>query len=191
MALNKIVDATSELFTLAEAKHHLNESQTANARNAAYIGRLLATVRQAAEEATHQTLLRSTYRLTLDAFPYYQINLERGPVSEVVSVKYTDAAGVEQTMSPALYQVALSKNPGLLVPAYGQLWPSTRCELEAVRVEYKAGRATAAEVPLQIRQWALLVLTDLYQNRGASSDKPLVRQQFVDMLLDGQVIWSV
>jgi hypothetical protein len=67
-----------------------------------------------------------------------------------------------------------------------------------VRVRYRAGYSTSATaataqaaVPAALRQWMLLAVGDMYERRAASSDKPAVRHDFVDALLDRYRIWSL
>ncbi len=81
------------------------------------------------------------------------------PVSSVTSVKYLDGDGVEQTLAADLYD----DFGGLLEPAFGGRWPTARRVREAVRVRYVAGYAT---LPHPIRAAILLMVGDLYRNRG-------------------------
>jgi uncharacterized phiE125 gp8 family phage protein len=115
-----------------------------------------------------------------------------GRTLSVASVKYVDAAGTLQTLASDQYLVDASGDTARITPAYGLSWPSTRVQTGAVQVQYTAGYgSTAASVPAPIASWIKLALTDLYGQRGRSSDRPMVPHQFADGLLDGYKIWSL
>lgn len=71
---------------------------------------------------------------TLDNFPE-AIELAVLPVNSVVSVKYIDTAGVEQTLSSVSYQLdnAGGYRESWVVPARGYAWPSTDSGINSVK----------------------------------------------------------
>lgn len=85
--------------------------------------------------------------------------------------------------------------PGWIVPAYGYSWPSTRDDVNAVIVTYVAGYgANAAAVPLPIKQWILLALGTMFDNReievtGAGLAAAELRYSY--RLIDTYKYWSV
>lgn len=174
----------TEPVTLAEAKLHLRVDGT---DEDALITALISAARETCEDRIEGTIPVTGWRLTLDAFPD-AIKLPRGPVASVESVKYLDAAGVEQTLSPLDYLVDTVSTPGYIVPAYGKAWPETREQINAVEVEYTAGSATT---PAALKAWMLLAIGDMYANREASSDRPAVAHGFADRLLDPFRVWGV
>lgn len=121
-----------------------------------------------------------TLELRTAAFPRAYLTLPHGPVGEVVSVKYLDADGVEQTAATSLYD----QTGDVLRLAYNQTWPSPRGDAESVRIRYTAGWATA-DVPAPIKAAILLLVGHWYANREAvnvgniTSEMPLA----VDRLL--------
>ncbi|MFN3375236.1 MAG: hypothetical protein ACK40S_01615 [Burkholderiaceae bacterium] len=183
----KITDATVEPLTLAQAKDHLRETLD-DAGNDALIASLITVARQAAEDRLQRTLLQTTWEHTRSAFPVggAPIALPMPRIMAVASVQYRDPAGALQTLPPSAYQLAPGAEPGQLWPTPGTVWPSTQAQHPAaVVVRYTAGYGTqAADVPAPIVQWIKLALTDLYQRRARSSDKPAVPHQFADALLD-------
>jgi len=191
MSLTKITDATTEPFDAAAVKVHLHETLVDTA-NDALITRLIKVARTAAEERTERTLLATTWQLNFDTFPAV-ITLERPPIVSVAWIKYIDAAGTLQTLDPALYQVDIAKQPGRISPVYGQYWPQTRpCTFGAVTVRYTAGYADAASVPETVRQWILLAVSEMYELRNRSAERPTVPHDFADYLLTGgNTVWSV
>lgn len=214
MNLIKITEPGDELpITLADAKVHLREDLADNA-NDAYIKALILVARAAAEDRTGRTLVTTTWQLTLDDWctrpvrtghlapsdvaryggrPRMDvIELARSPLQSVVSIKYIDVAGVQQTLAPAAYLVDNTSEPGRVVPAPGLAWPAIRFQPSAIQIQFKAGYGDdGAAVPTPIKHWIKLALTDLYQLRRRSAEKVAVPQNFADSLLDAYKIWSV
>jgi len=191
----RTVEPICEPVDLARAKRHLRED-LADAYNDIDIESMIRAARADAEHRLQRTLIKSTWRHTRDAFPGaddgYAIELPMGRVLEVSSLQYVDTAGTLQTLSSALYRVDTDAEPARITPAYGSTWPDTQGVTGSVRVTYTAGYVDSEThstlrraVPAPIVQWILLALTDLYQQRGRSSDKPAVAQGFAEGLLDG------
>ena len=180
----KRITTPTEPVTLAEAKLHLRVDDTAED---ALITALISAARETCEDRIDGTIPVTGWRLTLDAFPD-AIKLPRGPVASVESVKYLDADGMQQALSALDYLVDTVSTPGYIVPAYGKAWPETREQINAVEVEYTAGSATT---PAALKAWMLLAIGDMYANREASSDRPVVVQGFADRLLDPFKVWGV
>lgn len=100
----------------------------------------------------------------LDRFPTERtIDLPYPPVAAIVSVKYLDADGVEQTVASGDYSLAGAK----LALRSGKDWPSTGDDIEAVRVRYDAGYET---VPDNIKSAILLVTGDQYRHRDSAPE---------------------
>jgi uncharacterized phiE125 gp8 family phage protein len=164
MALQLVAPPETEPVSLEEAKAHCRVD---GADDDALLEGYIAAARQRAENRTRRALITQTIRLYLDAFPDGEIRLERPPLLDLVSVKYFDPAGVEQTMDAADYQVDEYSAPPRLAPAPGKTWPTTREQMNAVAVEYSAGYGPGgADVPEPIRQAILLDVQDAYDNRG-------------------------
>lgn len=184
MPLRRITDAGSEPLTLDEAKLHL---RVTGSTEDTLITALIKAARTTCEERLQRSLLTTTWELTLDEFPE-AIPLRRPRVQSVTSVKYVDVDGVEQTLDPAAYQVDDKSEPGWVVPAYGYSWPQTRQQVNAVAVRYTTGYGNnASDVPQPLRQWMLLMVGAMYENREAEviaagiSATPL---KFAEHLLD-------
>ena len=180
----KRITTPIEPITLAEAKLHLRVDDTAED---ALITALISAARETCEDRIEGTIPVTVWRLTLDAFPD-AIKLPRGPVASVESVKYLDAAGVEQTLSPLDYLVDTASMQGYIVPAYGKAWPETRGQINAVTVEYTAGSAAAQHA---LKAWMLLAIGEMFANREASAERPAVAHGFADRLLDPFRVWGV
>jgi hypothetical protein len=96
-----------------------------------------------------------------DRFP--SLELKKGNISSVTSVKYIDLAGVEQTLDPSVYSLDKASVPGRLHLAYGQSWPDVRPQWDAVKVRYVVGWGQA-DVPLDLKQALLLLVSQMHQN---------------------------
>lgn len=155
----------AEPVTLAEALSHLRVDADGGA-NDAYILTLIKAAREACESRTERTLVNTPLVLKLDAFAD-AIELLRPPIISVSAVKYLDSVGDLQTIDPVDYEVDTASEPGWLVPAPGLVWPVAAIRINAVTVEYTAGYgATAADVPAKLKQWILLAVQHMYDERG-------------------------
>jgi uncharacterized phiE125 gp8 family phage protein len=57
-----------------------------------------------------------------------------------------------------------------ITPRFGKVWPIPVPQVGAVQIDYTAGYGTTPySVPAGIRQWMLLRLTSLYENRGEAA----------------------
>lgn len=175
--------------TLADALSQVREFEGDNGAGDALLEAYIAAAHDACEQRTERALITSDWLLTLDAFPaacrfnpHAAIALRACPVQSVLSIKYDDADGVEQTLDPAAYRASLTQEPAMVTTVDG--WPTTLSAPGAVRVAYRAGYgATPADVPAPLKQWILLAVGDLYERRNASAEQPATPHQFVDALL--------
>lgn len=110
----------------------------------AAIADLIAENRRRAERVTGRALVTQTWRLTLDEFPPWEIAVEMPPLASVASISYVAVDGTQTTLSAALYQVDAESKPGRIAPAYGEVWPATRCQMNAVTITLIAGVSAAA-----------------------------------------------
>lgn len=163
MGLVVVTPPASEPLTLAEARLHLRE----DFGDDDHIESLIVAARQYCETYTNRAFITTTFRLTLDAFPCGDvIELPRPNLLTVTSIQYVDENGDTQTFSSSDYSVDTGSLPGRIVLGYAESWPTTRCQRNAVTVNYTAGYgATATSVPDTIKSAMRLVLGDLWENR--------------------------
>jgi len=110
----------------------------------------MGSARHLAEAETSRQLLPATLELVLDGFPGYQgFKVPRPPLLEVLSVKYLDVDGVEQTLAEDQYVVDVFAGerapPGRLRLAYNASWPLTQGVPRSVRVRFRAGYAVTED----------------------------------------------
>lgn len=165
-----ITPPASEPVTLPEAKKQLRITSTA-ADVEAHVTRLIKAARQYMEGVdgrggiVGQAIVTQTLELRLASFPAARtLPLPRPPLQSVTSVKYTDAAGAEQTFDAASYAVDKDQLIGEVRLRAGKSWPSGLAdEPDAVRVRYVAGHAT---VPEDLKAALLLHIGHLYYAAG-------------------------
>lgn len=188
MSLKLITAPASEPIALAEAKAHLRVDVS---DDDALISALIVAARQGAEHITGRALMPQTWELALDGFKS-EIYLQKPPLVSVTSVTYVDTAGVVQTLGSSAYIVDDYSAPARMAPSYGSCWPTTRLQANAVTIRYDAGYANAAAVPQQIKQWMLLQVGAMYENRSSvETVGSIVEMPFADRLLDAYRVWSM
>lgn len=154
-------------LSLAEAKQQLALAPSESGHDQ-LVTRLVAAATEQAEQWTGRALLTQTWRLTLDRFPLGEIRLPRPPLQSITTVQYIDEDGATQTLDESLYQVTSDAEPARLAPAYGESWPATRCQPEAVLVTYVAGYGAAGSaVPAPIRHAIHMLVGHWFANRQA------------------------
>jgi uncharacterized phiE125 gp8 family phage protein len=116
-----------------------------------------------------RSLTISQWRLTLDAFPPSEvIVLPLPPCQSVDSLTYIDPDGAEQVITDYVVYGIGGATPPRLAHAYGQRWPSTRRQGDAVSVTFTCGYGDHNDVPESVRAAILLQVHALYD--GCSND---------------------
>lgn len=167
MRLVVVTPPAAEPLTLAEAKEHLRVEADFT-RDDDVISRQLTTARIKVESLARQSLVTTTYDLYLDGWPCGRtIDFPVGPLVSVSTVVYLDADDAEQTLSSSAYRVSTGL-PGSLSLKRSESWPTAPVQSDAIRVRFVAGYGAAAAVPTNLKDAILLVLANLYENRGES-----------------------
>ena len=187
LALTQSTAPTSPPITTAEAKLFLRVGN--DAENDLIDGFVLAAVDAVQEELGRQ-LVTATFTWTLDRFPgssrpwaddpwspgrprsRSEFVVPYPPLATVVSLKYFDVAGSQQTLSSSVYDVITTEAPGKIRLALDQTWPATDGRLGVIEIIYTAG-AGVGDVPKAAKSAVYLVLGDLYEHRLVSSEKTL------------------
>lgn len=191
-----------EPVTLTEAKAHLRVTDSADD---ALISALIVAARQFAETATQRALCSQTWEKVLDSFPgpsligvpygkayshpLHAILLEKCPVQSITSIVYAAMDGSATTMPSTDYVAELASEPSRITPVFGKIWPIPLPQIGAVKVRFVAGYGAAADVPQGIKQWILLRIGALFENRAAidfvtRGSQVVLPDAFVDSLLD-------
>lgn len=166
MDVRTITEPAVEPIPLAEAKIHLRVDHTDEDGE---IGRKIRSARVYCEKISGLAFITRTLAGTLDGFPTKNgglLLLPHAPATELVSVKYYDVDGNEQTVDAADYEFDSWSKPARLRPTVGSAWPATETRFAAVEIQWKAGYGDdPTNVPEDIRSAMKLALGDLYEQR--------------------------
>lgn len=135
-----LIPADNEPITASWAKTHSRITTTAD--DQIIEQQYLFTARETVENDTSRLFMKQTRTLFLDDFPNV-IEIKYNPVRALVSIKYIDQDGVEQTF--ALSKVVTDPQGEFfrITLADGESWPITDDQPGAVRITYRAGYAVA------------------------------------------------
>lgn len=178
MPLQLITAPRAEPISLCEAKTHARVTITAEDT---FIGALIAAVRKNAQTKTQCQVMVARWKLVLDAFPSltlmgvpagesytlpkHAVIMPIGPVLQIVSIKYLDMSGVQQTLSPTGWVADLAASPARITPPFGQIWPVTLPQIGVVEILFDAGMcaplvANAGADTIQVTGWKTLNVGD-------------------------------
>lgn len=172
MALFLVTAPTDEPLALSEAKKQIRREDVDD-EDAFIQDLLIPAVRQRGEQATRRQFLNATWDYKLEGFPcdsQEPIVMPLPPLVSVTSISYVDPDGATQTWSSSLYQVSAPTGPlaqrGRITPVYGESYPSTRAQMDAVTIRFVAGYgATDENFPPRLKMAMLLDLGTMYENR--------------------------
>lgn len=162
-SLNLITAPVLEPLTAAEVYGHLRIVED-NAEKA-YAAALIPAARQWAESRNGMAVLSQTWEMTLDEWWSGVLNVPLPPLQSIVSIKYIDQQGVEQTLTPSLYGVITGFPCGQVYWVDGVFPPSNRTVPGGIKIRFIAGSSLVADVPTTIRQALLLLIGVWFENR--------------------------
>ena len=165
MLTQLITAPTLEPVTLVEAKKQL---QLEHALDDTFVGTLITAARKYVEEICWRGLVTQTWEVVARDFSADKgegIELPKGNLVAIASVKYVDGAGVEQTLVATTDYVPDAVSvPGRVRLAYSKSWPDARDQWDAVKIRYSVGWAPAS-VPGPLKQAILLLVSQMYEHR--------------------------
>ena len=179
MSLKRTVDPTELPLSLEEVKDHIRwESAAADEAQIMLYMRSAVEQMDGAAGVLNRALVTQTWQIDFDWFPRGAIRIPLPPLQSITSVQYIDTDGVTQTLAASKYKVLNINTPtraGRIETAFGETWPSTRDEGEAVTVTFVAGYGARNAVPEHIRHLLLFTIEDAYDGRAPIDAKPLTR----------------
>jgi uncharacterized phiE125 gp8 family phage protein len=193
LLLATITNNTATTYTDNIADSSLGaQAPSVNTTDDPILSILVASARVAAEQQLQRYLVTQTVDKYLDAFPSGDIELP--PLQSVTSITYVDNNGDVQTLDEDLYEVDAQSAPARISRAYNASWPSTRKQNNAVVIRFVAGYGAASAVPACVKQWMLVQIKTLYDNRerltvGRSGLVELL-STFIDGLLDSERVYG-
>jgi len=169
MALNYgltlVTAPTEEPVTVLEAKKQV-ELPLSQTNHDEHLLRLITAARRYTEQQTNRQICTAVWDLYMDRFPcaYEPIHVPLPPLQSVV-ITYVDTAGTTQTWSSSDYVVSTSREPAIIRPAYGDVYPTPRSQPDAVKVRLTAGYGAATACPEELKAAMLLLLAHWFEHR--------------------------
>lgn len=157
-----------------------NQIKPASSDDDTYLTHLLESVTAYAEACTQTRYITQTHTVYMDSFPSNGIiELPLSPLQSVVSIKYYDTAGTQQTWDSANYRVSsASRIPRLQAV---DSFPSTQDRIDAVEIEIIVGYGDAdTDIPKDIQNAIILMCRYLYDN---PADPVKAKQTAADLFL--------
>lgn len=167
-AVKTITAPTDEPIDSTEVKKHIaidSSETTFDTQINDYIKAATAYI----EVATGRQICTATYDLIVDRFPAGRvaINIPKGQLQSITHIKYIDGDGVQTTLSSSKYKVSDSREPGIIQPAFNEVWPVSRREIDAVEIRFVCGYGDSDATPEGIKQAALLLVGHYFEHREA------------------------
>lgn len=188
MPLIQIAPPAVEPVSVAEVLDAARVDDTAFNAQAEIV---IKALRKHAEARTGRAFITQTMELVLDGFPSADIDLLLPNVQSIVSVKYLDTAGIEQTLASNNYALDNVSTPSWLLSAYGTRWPDTLAMNNALRIRFNVGYGAAAgDVEEDIRLWIITHATQMLNSPDGLVDQTLRPLPFVDRLLDSHIVYK-
>lgn len=159
-----IIQPAPEPISIDDLRAHLR-AEAGNGEDDLILG-YLSAARDWAENFLGIAIAPQTWEIALDGFPGDALPLEGGDVSAIVSLKYIDPTGAEQTLSSGAYALDAYSTPNALYPAFNTIWPAVQSSARSVKVRYVVG---AGPLLPSIRAALLLFVGHLYANREEAS----------------------
>ncbi len=136
-----------------------------------YLTNLIISARRIIERILNRRLITQMWELALDDFPASEaIRIPYPPLQSISSVTYYDTDETSATFSSSKYHVDTYSEPGRIMLAYGEVWPSTTLRtVNGVVVRFVCGYGGAAsDVPDEYKQAIKMLCGELYERREAS-----------------------
>lgn len=136
------------------------------------------------EEYTNNILLDKIFDVYFDGF-YSSLILPYNPVSNIESIKYYDIDNNENILSTDVYDYDFTKLYGEISLKYEQNWPSTVLRtVKPIVVRFTAGFGSdSSSIPKMLKIAALLLISDMYENRVTQLPIKLYENMTVKNLL--------
>jgi uncharacterized phiE125 gp8 family phage protein len=158
-----ITDATVEPVTLAELRQQCRLVAFGGSHpDDVELASLGVAAREWCEQYTGRSFAQKTLELALDDFPCADIELPTPVIDNIVSVKYVDTAGFEQTVSSTNYALDDYSTPNWCLLGVNKSWPQTLETANNVKVRVQT-KASAAPAP--VKKAILLMVGNYYENR--------------------------
>jgi uncharacterized phiE125 gp8 family phage protein len=149
-----------EPLTAEEAKARLNIGDEVSDE---VMDALITAARQGIDGADGwlgRALITQTWRGTLDQFPCWELNIPLPPLQSVLAINYIDGTGAQIEFPDSDYQIVPGRRP-YITPAFQKSWPSTRCQSDAVSIDFVVGYGEPSDVPEPVRSAIALMVSNI------------------------------
>jgi uncharacterized phiE125 gp8 family phage protein len=146
---------------------------------------LIKAAREYCETVTRRRLIIQTWKYYLEDWPETNyIELPYPPLQSITSVIYTDYALTPTTLTLTTnYVVETNTEPGKVVLAYGQSWPTTTLTVKSpISIIYICGYGTPDDVPQSLKQAMLIDIADMMEHRESYVTQPWQHMPILDKL---------
>ena len=139
MGLSLVTPPASLPLHVAEARLHLRQDVI---DEDAHIIATIAAATDMAKNECQSSFVACRWRLTLDCVPYQRmIELENGPVYNIVSIKFIGYDGVQVAWPSTEWVADLTRNPARISPRFGKIWMLPLPQIATIEILYDAGYA--------------------------------------------------
>lgn len=191
-SLTRVAGPLVEPVSVSEAKQHLRLDRDFNDDDA-YVQGLITASRFYAETYCDRTFVRSQWRMALDVFPPWDIELPRPPIypGDTPVVTYIPSNAVYEPIPYDNFRIDRDSTPPCIRPQWNLYWPSARGAENDVIVTWWAGYGNGADsVPQPVKNAMMFMIAHWYGTReavvqGAMNPVPMA----VDLML-GTVSWG-
>lgn len=159
-----------EPVTVDEFRDHARVSEPSDTER---IQRMISSARLAVERFASIALIDQTWEQAIDGTPSaWYVELLRGPLLSVTSVKWYDLADAEQTLNASNYVVDVAGNR-IFLSQTGE-WPGSTRPRRSMLITFKAGFGTTADsVPWDLRLAVLMLAAHYWERPEAASEMTL------------------
>lgn len=166
-----IVGPTSEPIALETARLQVRKDDIGTGIEDDLIRWWITSARESAEQFLGMILTDAVYEYRIAELPGCGVIwLPVAPVGVVSGITYVDTNGAGQTLDPALYTFDNNLRAPAIRRVYGATWPSSRCDANSVVITFQGYYTASVSPPLTVPQpiisAMLLMIHDLYRNRG-------------------------
>lgn len=187
-SLNLVTAPANQALDLeSEVVSYLRASASEKSDQATILAAAIAAATAAAETFLQRQLIKATWELWLDEWDGCEIRIPRAPLQQqagnpvdhgVLSIKYLDANGTEQTLATDQYQILAPAGPfadrGRVFLAYGVTLPAIRSQPGTVKFRFTAGYGDDyRSVPAGIKVGLLKRTLSIYDGRSESEVVPV------------------
>lgn len=145
---------TSDAVTLAQAKKQVEIADSDTAHDE-HLYELIDRARDEFEADCDLCIASQTWKVYADDV-YDGMQLQKGPIQSITSIKYYDTNNALQTLSTSIYNFDAANRMVRL--QYDQVWPSFTNRWDAWEITYLCGFATLPPMAVQ----AMLILIEKY-----------------------------